>query len=203
MEQGRRESLYRSLLAEMPLGDGGEGRTEPVLARNGFSVAELEAEFGDFESCLQAAYWALRRRVLNGVEAAADIDAAWPERVRAGLEALLAQIAAEPDLAAIAMRVFPASSDAAHQQYVDFLSEFERLLAEGRDFASVGSMLPEEIELLAIGAAESLIFMEVEAGRATSLVDMASEILFSLLVPFLGPERAGEEIRKTAPRPGG
>jgi hypothetical protein len=60
--------------------------------------------------------------------------------------------------------------------------------------------LPADVELLAVGAAESLIFAEVDAGRAERLPSMLPEILFCVLVPFLGPDLAGDEMRSAAAR---
>jgi hypothetical protein len=51
------------------------------------------------------------------------------------------------------------------------------------------------VELLAVGAAEAIIFGEVDAGRAGRLPQMLPEILFSVLVPFMGPDRAADEMR--------
>jgi hypothetical protein len=52
------------------------------------------------------------------------------------------------------------------------------------------------VEMLAVGAAEAIIFEEVEAGRAAQLPGLGPAILFSVLVPFLGPERASVEMER-------
>jgi hypothetical protein len=56
--------------------------------------------------------------------------------------------------------------------------------------------------LLALGAAEAIVLEEVEAGRTEGLPALAPAILFSRLVPFLGPEEAAAEMRR-AEREGG
>jgi hypothetical protein len=71
-------------------------------------------------------------------------------------------------------------------------------MKEGREYSEVEEELPGEVELLAVGAAEAIIFGEVDAGRAERLPKMMPEILFSILVPFLGPDRAAEEMRSAA-----
>jgi hypothetical protein len=50
--------------------------------------------------------------------------------------------------------------------------------------------------MLAVGAAEAIVFEEIEAGRAAQLPALAPAILFSVLVPFLGPEAASAEMQK-------
>jgi hypothetical protein len=64
----------------------------------------------------------------------------------------------------------------------------------------MGAELPAEMELFAVGAAETILFEEIEAGRAAQLPALTPAILFSLLVPFLGPEAASAEMRGRAKR---
>ena len=71
-------------------------------------------------------------------------------------------------------------------------------VSEGREHAPVAEELPGEVELLALGAAEAIIFAEIDAGRAERLPAKMPEILFSVLVPFIGPQRAAEEMRTAA-----
>ena len=52
--------------------------------------------------------------------------------------------------------------------------------------------------MLAVGAAEAIVFEEIEAGRAAQLPALAPAILFSLLVPFLGPEAASAEMQRAS-----
>ena len=49
---------------------------------------------------------------------------------------------------------------------------------------------------MAVGGAEAIIFDEVIAGRTQRLPALLPEILFALLVPYLGPEPAIEEMRR-------
>ena len=65
-----------------------------------------------------------------------------------------------------------------------------------RGLNSSSDGLPGEVETLAVGAAEAIIFVEVEAGRGSRLPSLMPSILFSLLVPFLGPDRAADEMRR-------
>jgi hypothetical protein len=115
--------------------------------------------------------------------------------VRGGLKVLLGAIAAEPLRARVATRVFPAIRPAAYQRYTDLVLRFVPFMREGRSYSEIGEELPDEVELLAVGAAESLIFTEVDAGRAERLPQMMPEILFSVLVPFIGPDRAAAEMQ--------
>jgi len=61
-----------------------------------------------------------------------------------------------------------------------------------------GVELPREVEMFAVGAAEAIIFEEIEAGRAAQLPVLAPAILFSVLVPFVGPEAASAEMERAS-----
>jgi hypothetical protein len=93
------------------------------------------------------------------------------------------------------LRSFPEIGPPAYQRYLVLLSRFVPFVREGRKHAGAFEDLPPEVELLALGAAKAIIFREVEEGRTERLPRMLPEILFSILVPFLGPDRAAEEMQ--------
>lgn len=190
MDRTERERLYEAILNELAA-QGYEGlEIERTLSRAGVSQAAFEAEFGDRDACLFAAYDALTERLLRKATDGCDRDEDWPGRIRTGLEALLTEFAERPEMAQVLFRTFPSIRPPAYLRYMEFLETFTLPLREGRDLTEMEGEPPGEIEMLAIGAAEAVVFEEVEAGRAAALPSLAPSILFSLLVPFLGPERA-------------
>ena len=198
MDANRRDVFLRAMLEE--LAEEGYGETSVERARGvaGVSAAEFDAEFAGKDECLFAAYDRLTERVVTIASAGCDGPDPWPDRVRMGLERLLEQLAAHPEIARAVTRSFPGIRPATYQRYVELLSRFVPLMEEGRQYSEVDEELPEEVELLAVGAAEAIIFGEVDAGRAKRLPEMMPEILFSVLVPFMGPDRAADEMRNAA-----
>ena len=198
MEPQRRQALLGAMLDELVQ----RGYWEMSVARArevaGVSIEEFEAEFGGKDDCLYAAYDLLTEEVLAKASAGCDGAESWPDRVRAGLVTVLDEFAARPEVAKAVMRAFPGIRPSAYQRYVSLLLRFVPFMREGRDYSGVDGELPQEVELLAVGAAEAIIFTEVEAGRTQALPQMMPEILFSVLVPFLGPERAADEMRLAA-----
>lgn len=198
MESDRRDVLLMAMLDELV----NHGYREASVARArrlaGVSAEEFEVEFEDKDACLFAAYEHLGQRVVRTASAECGRERPWPERVRSGLEALLAELAAAPRMAQAITRSFPGIRPSTYKRYVELLSRFEPFMAEGREYAEVEEELPDEVELLAVGAAEAIIFGEVDAGRAERLPAMMPEILFSVLVPFMGPDRAADQMRSAA-----
>lgn len=198
MDAERRDALLRAMLDELVGMGYGEASVERARQAAGVSATEFQEEFGDMDGCLFAAYDRLTARVVAKTTAECDVGDPWPERVRVGLETLLEELAAEPRMARAMTRAFPGIRPSAYERYVELLSRFVPFMKEGRLYSEVDEDLPGEVELLAVGAAEAIIFGEVDAGRTEGLPQMLPEILFSVLVPFMGPDRAADEMRSAA-----
>jgi hypothetical protein len=91
-------------------------------------------------------------------------------------------------------RSFPSIGPAAQRRYQAFVEGLAPLLAEGRQAPGVACELPGEVEMLAVGAAEAIVFEAIQDGRTVGLAALTPEVLFSLLVPFLGARAAGEAM---------
>lgn len=198
METGRREALLRAMLQELVTKGYRELSVEVVRERVGVSANEFARSFSDKDECLIAAYDLVADQLLERVRDRCERSDPWPDRVRGGLATILAEISAEPSLARALTRSFPGIRPAAYERYVELLTRFVPFMEEGRDYSGVDEELPGEVELLAVGAAEAIIFAEVDAGRGESLPTLLPEILFSVLVPFMGPDRAAEEMRSAS-----
>ncbi len=196
-----RERLHQAILLE--LDERGEEaiRLPVVLADAAVSEADFAAHYDDVEACLFAAYEDLTSRLDSAVRGACRNAGSgsgdWVERVRAALAALVGELAREPRLARVLASGFPAIGPRAQMRFQAFVESFGPMLAGGRAVADPGEDLPGEVEMLATGAVEALIFEEITSGRAERLPAMLPELVFSLLVPFVGPSRAAAEMRAT------
>ncbi len=198
MQPAAREHLLEAMLTELANSGYGEMKVADVLTLSGISKADYEAEFADKDACLFAAYEQLTERLVGKTTAGCALGGEWPERVGGGLDALLEELAAQPLMARVAIRAFPAIGPEARVRYQDFVESFGPFLREGREFSRLGEELPGEAEMLAVGAAEAIVFEEIEAGRAAQLPAMGPAILFSVLVTFLGPEAASAEMERAS-----
>jgi hypothetical protein len=198
MDAGRRSALQRALLAQLGSANYSALSLERALQESGVARAEFDAEFEGVDECLIAAYGELSQSILERCRSGCVAEQAWPERVRAGLATVLEAIAAQPEIAKVMTRGFPGVRPSFYVHYVDFVALFLPYMREGREFSGIEDELPAEVELLAVGAAESIIFGELEAGRAEELPSLLPEILFSVLVPFIGPDRAADEMKSAS-----
>jgi AcrR family transcriptional regulator len=154
--------------------------------------------FADKEACFLEAYDAvidvLLAHVASAYEAAAGEP--WPERVRAALGALVELLAAEAEIARMAMVEVTAAGEAARERYRLALHRFTPFLEEGGAYSGRGEELPPDTARFAIGGATSTIFDEIRAGRGPELPRLLPDLLFAVLMPYLGAEAAEKEMRR-------
>jgi hypothetical protein len=199
IEAAARGRLHEAILAELEQ-KGLDGIDLPaLLPRVGIQERDFDATYESVEDCLFAAYDELTAHLDTTVRDACRADpegSDWIERVTAGLAALLDELAAQPQMARALVRAFPSIGARAQARSQAFVESFGPMLIGGRDASDLGPDLPGEVEMLATGAVEAIVFEEVESGRAQELPAMLPPLLFSLLVPFVGPGRAADAMER-------
>jgi hypothetical protein len=191
-----RARLLEAMLEELVEKGYGETEVEGALERAHLGGAGWSTLFVDKDACLIAAFdqlsEQLRAAIVEGCAAGGD----WPGRVAGGLRVLLVRLAARAQMAEALARTFPSIGPAAQARYQAFVEGLAPLLVEGREFSGIAAELPAEVELLAVGAAEAIVFEQIQIGRTADLAALGPEILFSVLVPFVGPVVAATEMEK-------
>jgi AcrR family transcriptional regulator len=205
--RSQRERLLEAMI-RVAAAKGYEATTvADVVEFAGVPEAAFHGSFESKEACFLEAYDAvidvLVAHVASAFEAAAGEP--WPERTVAGLRALVELLAAEADIARMAMVEVTAAGDNARERYRAALARFTPFLEEGRAYSGRGEELPADTARFAIGGATSMIFDEVRAGRGPELSRLLPDLVFAVLMPYLGSEAAEDEMRRLvrAPRVGG
>lgn len=169
-----------------------------VIEVAGVSREAFDAIFESKEACFLEAYDAvfdvLVAHVTSAFEAAAGEP--WPERITAGLSAMVGLLSIESGIARLSMVEVTAAGDDARARYRAALARFTPFLEEGRDYASGGEELPADTARFAIGGATSMIFDEIRAGRGPELRRILPDLVFAVLMPYLGAEAAEDEMRR-------
>jgi AcrR family transcriptional regulator len=170
-----------------------------VVELAGVSSATFYELFEDKEACFLEAFGAVNDVVVAHVAGAyrAAEDEPWPQRIAAALRAMVELLAAEADIARLTMVEGTAAGDGARRLYGKALSSFEPYLEEGREYAGKDD-LPPDTARFAIGAGASMIFDEIRAGRGAELERILPDLVFAVLMPYLGPEEAKAEMRRVA-----
>jgi AcrR family transcriptional regulator len=196
--RSQRERLLEAML-RVAAAKGYEATTvTDVVEVAGVSQESFDAMFEDKATCFLEAYDAvfdvLVAHVASAFEAAAGEP--WPERIAAGLTALVELLAAEAGIARLSMVEVTALGDDARARYRSALARFTPFLEEGREYSGQGGELPADTARFAIGGATSMIFDEIRAGRGPELKRILPDLVFAVLMPYLGPEAAEDEMRR-------
>jgi AcrR family transcriptional regulator len=138
-------------------------------------------------------------RVFAALAAGDDRRQPWLARVSDALGTVVELFAADPALArTVTVEALTAGPEAV-RLHEEAIARVAACLDPGRELAT-DRELPEQISLMAAGAVSGLIFNEVLMGRAEDLPARKPDLLFMMLVPFIGPQAATAEMRKAAQR---
>jgi AcrR family transcriptional regulator len=196
--RSERERLLEAMV-RMSAAKGYEATTvADVVEYAGVSQEAFEEMFGSKEACFLEAYEAVFDVLLAHVTAAFEAASGepWPEQIAAGLGALVELLAMEADIARMAMVEVTAAGDDARERYRAMFTRFTPFLEQGRTYSGQGEELPADTARFAIGGATSMIFDEVRAGRGPELKRILPDLVFAVLMPYLGPEAAEDEMRR-------
>jgi AcrR family transcriptional regulator len=153
--------------------------------------------FEDKHECFLAAYDMLVDQVFQTVLGNCDATQPWLDRMRTGLSTILELFAEKPELARTAIVEVAAAGADARQLHWNAVAKFTEYFEDGRELTG-DRELPENIALMAAGAVSGLIFDELLTGRADRLPQLLPDLLFAMLVPYIGPGAATQEMRRAA-----
>jgi AcrR family transcriptional regulator len=169
-----------------------------VIEAAAVSRETFDEMFASREACFLEAYDAVIDVLVAHVSTAFEstVGQPWPDRIAAALRALVDLLATEHDIARMAMVEVTAVGEDARIRYRAALGRFTYFLEEGRTVSPQADELPADTARFAIGGATSMIFDEVRAGRGPELRQLLPDLLFAVLMPYIGPEAAENEMRR-------
>lgn len=172
-----------------------------VIAEAGVARTTFYKHFNDKHQCFLASYDLAAAQVLAAVEIGCREERPWLERVQGGLASLVDLLAGDPPLGRVVVVEAAVAGAGGRRRQLTVLERCAELLESGRDADTSGESArqnrPKATGPMAAGAVAGLLFDEIQAGRATELHQRLPDLLFALLVPYLGPRRAAEKARPT------
>jgi AcrR family transcriptional regulator len=171
---------------------GYEKTTVSMIGRRAaVSKSDFYKHFDSKDDCFLAAYDAAAARIQEAVvEACAGAGEDWALRVRAGIVALLALLAAEPPLAAIVLAEGLRAGRGIYDRYQAAIENFVPLLRDGAPEPPGGVAVPAATDEAVIGGIASLLSRRVTAGDPVDLTALVPDLLLFALTPHLGTEGA-------------
>jgi AcrR family transcriptional regulator len=195
--ESRRDLILAAMIRVVGRKGYKETSVADVIEEAGTSRTTFYKHFEDKHECFLAAYDMLVEEVFAQVVAKCNGTEPWLQRVEKGLETIVELFALDPELARTAVVEVAAAGADARQRHWNAVARFTQYLEDGRELSG-GDELPENISLLSAGAVSGLIFDELLAGRAEQLPELLPDLVFAMLVPYIGPSAAAEEMRRTA-----
>jgi AcrR family transcriptional regulator len=176
-----------------------ETRVVDVIEAAGVSRKTFYEHFEGKEHCFLTTYDALFADLYGLTSKSFESlpGAPWAERVSAALQALLAQLAANPAAARFAIVEALAAGPRALSRRDAALRRFSGFIEPGR--AETAVELPGITALSLAGAVNELLYAEILDGAATRLPARLPDLVFWISLPFLGPERARAERERARP----
>jgi AcrR family transcriptional regulator len=150
--------------------------------------------FDDKEQCFIQAYERELARLLTLTLEAFETQDAWADRVRAALSALLHALARDATAARVCfievMGAGPRAIAARNEAMRGFTIVFDTgRLEDERD-------RPPALALNMVGGMSEIIHREVAAGNAEDLPDVLPDLMYTAVLPILGPEAAERELER-------
>jgi len=146
--------------------------------------------FSSKEDCFFALYDSATEATLEGVgRACEEATGSFPERVSAGITALLAAIEADSALARACVVEGPAVGPAINGRFEKLIADFAAMLRTGRgDDGS--SDLPETVEETVVGGLYWLLYYALLEQRPKRIARLRPQLVEFSLIPFIGAEAA-------------
>jgi AcrR family transcriptional regulator len=150
--------------------------------------------FSSKDECFVAAYDTVMKELRERVSAAFDETEEWPRAIKAGIDAMLRFLAAEPNLARLCMVEALVAGPAVVERYDAAIQSFVPYFQEGREGRppEVLSRLSPTTEEALVGGMVSLISRRIIAGKTEELEDLLPDLVEFTLTPYLGSAEAAE-----------
>lgn len=186
-----RDRIVQAMAATCAERGYGETTVEAVIERAGVSREVFTQNFTGTEDCGLAAVNQILAEATAVASGAWSPDSSEWESILRGVRALLELMAARPSFAHLAYiqsrQAMPPSSFEPYDSGVKVVaSMIDRLRAYGAE----GAPLPPTTARAVVGSAEMLIRRALVAGEPERLPQLLPEIIYGVLVPYLGQEEA-------------
>lgn len=151
--------------------------------------------FRDKEECFGAAMELAMAEAMGKVVEIHSPDKTWASGVREGVGAMLEFLAERPEFARILLVEAPAMGGRAYDLYASSKRLLQILVDRGRQDPMETRKIPASAGRSAVAAAESVTVTHILASDTEGLRDLLPELVYILMVPYVGQEEALREAR--------
>ena len=188
--ENQRERIIHAMVEAVAEQGYGEVAVADVIGRAGVSRKTFYENFKSKEDCFLTAYDALIGRLSSaGADAYREAER-WTDGIRAVLRTTLETFSQDPALARVVLVEILAAGPRALERYDRAMHRVLPMLEAGREQSEHGPELPDKLAEEILGGVIQTLYMRVLEDQTSTLEDSLGELLYFMLVPFLGHERA-------------
>lgn len=188
--KNQRDRLTAAIIAVVAEQGYREATVTQICAAAGVSRRTFYSYFSSKEECFLRAFDLIGEHLSEAMGEAGSEGEDWPSRVRERLSALLANFAANPDLARFTLIAPLRAGEGIAGQHRFALERVLRALTEDRPDGDGIRRPSESIEQAVVGGMMALIAREVERGEGNRLGDLLPDLVELFLTPYLGRDKA-------------
>ncbi len=196
--RSQRERMVESMIAVVAMKGYTETTVADIISNAGVSRATFYEQFADKEDCFVAAYGAVMERLLafvaQGFTIATDD---WVVKIRSGIGNLLVYLAHNPVAARVGIVEGFGAGARARDRYQQAVSSFFPFLDAGRAQTPDPDRMPPQTARVIVGGVSALMFNEASEGKAANLPSLLPEMVYVVVVPYLGHEAALKAMAET------
>jgi AcrR family transcriptional regulator len=180
---------------------------EDIVVTSGVSRRTFYDNFRGKEDVYLAAYDEVTQQLLTQVYEAFEAADGLVAKIRDSLSAFLTFIADEPAFADMCIVEVMAAGSAAIERRNNTMGAFAQMIQKAAEDELPKSKLPPSLtsETL-VGGIYEVVYSRVLQGRGDELPDLLPDLLFSVLLPYVGQETAASllknERRRSKPKAG-
>ncbi|TWF94444.1 TetR/AcrR family transcriptional regulator [Saccharopolyspora dendranthemae] len=170
-----------------------EATVEDFTGRAGVSRKTFYQHFANKNAAFLAAYDEIAERVVVVARTGYAAHDDYAASARAALERSLRELAADPDAAVLGVvEVFAAGPEALRRRSENIRGLTALITDRTRDLPQAAPGASFTAETI-VGAVLEVVYNRVQRGEAAQLPDLVPDLLYCVVAPFFGHERATEE----------
>lgn len=171
-----------------------------VVERSGVSRRTFYELFSDREDCFLAAFEQALDYAAERVLPAYESGGSWREKIRAGLTALLGFLDEEPVIGRFLVVDSFSGGAATLARRGEVVAKLTDALERGRAEAKTAPTAPPLTGEGLVGGVSTVLHSRFTDGERTPLVELTSELMSMIVLPYMGAAAARKELDRPTPR---
>lgn len=198
------ESQRDRLLKAMTITVGRRGYRDAhiteVVDRAGVSRRTFYEHFEGKEECFAAAYAETLAQLVKLTVGAAEAGDDWADSLRAALTTMLAELTAHPEAARVCFAEILGAGPQAIASRDEAMRGFLPLFENAPTEVPRTMRIFESLGMGRVADLSDVLHREITCGRSEELPTLLPELMYMMVLPFMGPEAAALELARGAER---